>query len=261
MAGLLEGKVAIITGAGSGAGLAGTVLFARHGAKVVAVDPDSALVDSSVNIARTQGGTAIGMTCDPTDALAIARVVETAVETYGRLDILYNNALTAPAEAGRGLSALSEAADEDFENQHGINIVGVLLACQAAVRQFEAQGGGGVIVNTASMARLVGYDGLVYGASRGAVVDLTRTLALEVAHRGTRVNVICPSALLTGMAATPGEEAQNVGMAAMTPLGRIVTPDDCANAALFLASDLASSITGTTLPVDAGLSARLPTRA
>jgi NAD(P)-dependent dehydrogenase (short-subunit alcohol dehydrogenase family) len=245
MAGLIEGKVAVITGAGSGAGLAGTVLFAQHGAKIVAADPDSALVDSSANIARMQGGSAIGMTYDPMDPAAIARVIESAVETYGRLDILYNNALIAPMDSGHDLSALTELADEDFESRRGINVVGILLACQAAVRQFEAQGGGGAIVNTASMARLSGYDGLVYGAPRGAVVDLTRTLALEVAHRGIRVNVICPSALLTGMAA-------------MTPLGRIVTADDCARAALFLASDLAASITAVSLPVDAGLSARLP---
>ena len=258
MAGLIEGKVAVITGAGSGAGLAATLLFVRHGARVVAVDPDSTLVDSSVAIARTQGGSAIAMTCDPADPAAIERIVQTTVETYGRLDILYNNALAAPAETRRGLSALSEVADEDFESRHGINIVGIILACQAAVRQFESQGGGGAIVNTASVAGLEGLDGLVYGASHGAVVELTRTLALEVAHKGIRVNSICPSALLTGAAYTPAEDANITGMAAMTPLGRVVTAEDCAHAALFLASDLAASITAVNLPVDAGLSGRLP---
>jgi NAD(P)-dependent dehydrogenase (short-subunit alcohol dehydrogenase family) len=121
-----------------------------------------------------------------------------------------------------------------------------------------------VIVNTASVSGLVGFGGVMYGASKGAVVSLTRTLALEVAAKGIRVNSVCPSAMLTHFAGMdpdgPMADRIRTGMDAMAPLGRTVSPTDCANAALFLASDLAASITGVNLPVDAGLTAGPPPR-
>jgi NAD(P)-dependent dehydrogenase (short-subunit alcohol dehydrogenase family) len=263
MQGLIEGKVAVITGAGSGVGRAATSLFASHGAKVLAADIDRARVEETVAMVRAAGGEVRATVCNVTDAAEVTRLVREAVETYGRLDIMYNNAgITASTQPGKGLKALVETTDEEIERVQRVNLGGVIHGCQAALRQFESQGGGGVIVNTASIAGLIGFGGVAYGASKGAVVSLTRTLALEVAAKGIRVNSVCPSGMLThfgGLDPTgPMAERIRSGMGARAPLGRAIDPMDCANAALFLASDLAACITGVNLPVDAGLSAGVP---
>jgi NAD(P)-dependent dehydrogenase (short-subunit alcohol dehydrogenase family) len=133
----------------------------------------------------------------------------------------------------------------------------VVYGCQAAIRQFEAQGGGGVIVSTASVAGLMGYGGVLYGATKGAVVQLTRALAIEVADKGIRVNAVCPAGMLTHYAGMdPDSEHRGrilEGMGKAHPLGKAIDPRDTASAALFLCSDLASNITGVNLPVDGGL--------
>jgi NAD(P)-dependent dehydrogenase (short-subunit alcohol dehydrogenase family) len=265
MQGLLEGKVVVITGAGSGVGRAAALLFTRHGAKVIAADIDSARVDETVALVKAEGGQARSIVCNVTDADAVTRTVQAAVDAYGRLDIMYNNAgITASTQPGKGLKTLLETTQADVSRVQDVNLGGVIHGCQAAIRQFETQGGGGVIVNTASVAGLIGFGGVVYGASKGAVVSLTRTLALEVAAKGIRVNSVCPSGMLThfGGLDPDGPNATRIraGMDAMHPLGRAIDPMDCAKAALFLASDLASNITGINLPVDGGLSAGVPPR-
>jgi len=138
----------------------------------------------------------------------------------------------------------------------------VMYGCKAAIRQFDAQGGGGIIVNTASVAGLIGYGGVVYGATKGAVTNLTRTLAIEVAAQGIRVNSVCPAGMPTNFAGKGFAESEQVvrAMGQAHPLGLAIDPRDCANAALFLASDLSSNITGVNLPVDGGLSAGIPLR-
>ena len=145
-----------------------------------------------------------------------------------------------------------------------VNVGGVLNGCRAAIHQFEEQGGGGVIINTASVSGLIGWGGVVYGATKGAVTTITRTLALEVAARGIRVNAVCPAAMMTNFAGMgkmgPLSDEAKQRLASLHPLGRTIDPQDCANAALFLASDLASNITGVNLPVDGGLSAGIPPR-
>lgn len=155
-----------------------------------------------------------------------------------------------------------DATPDDIARVSGVNINGVLFGCKAAMRQFAAQGGGGVIVNTASVSGLIGWGGAVYNASKGAVVNLTRALALEVAAQGIRVNSVCPGGMPTRFANMDpdGPMAARVreSMAALHPIGRPIEPEDCAKAALFLASDLASSITGVNLPVDGGMSAGIP---
>jgi NAD(P)-dependent dehydrogenase (short-subunit alcohol dehydrogenase family) len=265
MQGLLTGKVAIVTGAGSGVGRAATLLFAQHGASVLAADIDAAAAAATIASVEQAGGTASCMVCDVADRAAVSRLVQAAVAAYGRLDLMYNNAgLTISSKPGKGLVTLTETADEDIARVMAVNFNGVVHGCQEAIRQFDVQGGGGVIVNTASVAGLIGYGGVAYGASKGAVVSLTRTLALEVAARGIRVNSVCPAGMLTHFAGMDPDGPQagriRAGMNAAHPTGRAITALECAKAALFLASDLASGITGVNLPVDSGLSAGVQTR-
>jgi NAD(P)-dependent dehydrogenase (short-subunit alcohol dehydrogenase family) len=265
MQGLLAGKVAIITGAGSGVGREAVMLFAQHGARILASDIDRAAVEKTVAAASGAGGTASACVCDVSDRASVASMVKEAVAAYGRLDIMYNNAgITLSGQPGKGLKTLSETSDEDIARVMAVNFNGVVHGCQEAIRQYDAQGGGGVIVNTASVAGLIGYGGVAYGASKGAVVSLTRTLSLEVAARGIRVNSVCPSGMLTHFAGMdpdgPLADRIRASMNSVHATGRAITALECAKAALFLASELASGLTGVNLPVDSGLSAGVPPR-
>jgi NAD(P)-dependent dehydrogenase (short-subunit alcohol dehydrogenase family) len=260
MEGLLEGKVAIVTGAGSGVGRAACLIFARNGARVVAADVNADSVGETVAMVTAEGGQAIWRPCDVSDEAAVAALVDAAVAAFGRLDVMYNNAgITIPPEPGKGLRRFVDADQASIDRLVAVNIGGVINGCKAAIRQFEAQGGGGVIVNTASVAGLIGYGGVVYGSTKGAVTNLTKTLALEVAAQGIRVNSVCPAGMPTNfMPGLANSEAVRASMGANHPLGRAIEPEDCANAALFLASDMAANITGVNLPVDGGLSAGIP---
>ena len=263
MAGLIEGKVAVITGAGSGVGRAAALLFTSHGARVVLADIRATDVAAVAEQVRQAGGAAIAQVCDVANESAVDALVQAAVETYGRLDIMYNNAgITLTPKPGQRRSSLLDATADDIARLQGVNINGVLYGCKSAIRQFVAQGGGGTIVNTASVAGLIGWGGTVYGATKGAVVNLTRALALEVAAQDIRVNAVCPAGMLTHFAGLDPDgafaEKARASMSAMHPLGRPIDPLDCAKAALFLASDLASNITGVNLPVDGGMSAGVP---
>ncbi|MET0269429.1 MAG: glucose 1-dehydrogenase [Sphingomonas sp.] len=256
MQGLLEGKVAVITGAGSGVGRAATTLFAQHGAKVIAADIDAAAAQAT---AAAVGAAVIGVGCDVADEASVTAAVARAVSAFGRLDIIYNNAGITASMGGGRMRTVLDMTQDDLDRVTAVNVNGVLFGCRAAIAQFETQGGGGVIVNTASIAGLIGFGGVAYGASKGAVVALTRTLAIEWAAKNIRVNAVCPAGMLTHFGGMDPDganaEAMRKGMGARYPLGRTIEPIDCANAALFLASDLSSGITGVNLPVDAGLSA------
>jgi NAD(P)-dependent dehydrogenase (short-subunit alcohol dehydrogenase family) len=261
MDGLVQGKVVIITGAGSGVGHAAALLFARHGAKVVAADLNAATVQETVAQVKAEGGSAVAHACDVAVASAVDSLVAAAVQAFGRLDIIYNNAgITIQPKPGQPLRRFVDATQEEIDRLFGVNVNGVINGCRAAIRQFEAQGGGGVIVNTASVAGLIGYGGAVYGSTKGAVTILTRTLAIELASQGIRVNSVCPAGMPTNFIAggMSSSEMARASMSAAHPLGRPIEAMECANAALFLASDLASNITGVNLPVDGGLSAGVP---
>lgn len=258
MQGLVEGKVVVITGAGSGVGRAACLLFSEHGAKVVAADFDVPAVEETAKQVKERGGEIIAVNCDVTSKESVNAAIEKAVETYGRLDIMYNNAgITIQPQPGQPMKTFLDATDEDMDRLQGVNVRGVMYGCQAAVRQFDTQGDGGVIVNTASVAGLIGYGGVVYGSTKGAVAILTRTLAVEVAGRGIRVNSVCPAGMPTNFIAQGfgSSPMARESMSKSHPLGRPIEPVECASAALFLASELSSNITGVNLPVDGGLSA------
>lgn len=265
MQGLLEGKVVVVTGAGSGVGRAAVKLFTDHGAKVIAADINKATAEESVRLAGLQPDRAKAVECNVADPAAVDAAVAAAVESYGRLDVMYNNAgITVMPVPGVGLRKLVDTPHEDMRKVEEVNINGVIFGCQAAIRQFDAQGangqgGGGAIVNTASVAGMIGYGGVLYGATKGAVVQLTRSLAIEVAEKGIRVNAVCPAGMLThysGMDPDGANSAQiKEGMGKAHPLGKAIDPADTAAAAMFLASDLAGNITGVNLPVDGGLTA------
>jgi NAD(P)-dependent dehydrogenase (short-subunit alcohol dehydrogenase family) len=242
------------------------VLFARHGAKVVAVDIDLASAEETLAQIKAEDGAARALRVDVADEADLTAAVAAAVDAFGRLDVMYNNAgitIEPTAEHPR-MPSLVETTPEQITRLFNVNVRGVLNGCRAAIRQFEAQGGGGVILNTNSVSGLQAWGGVIYGSTKGALTIITKTLALEVAAKGIRVNSVCPAAMLTHFAGMnkrgplPPEAKQR--LAAMHPLGRTIEPMDCANAALFLASDLAGNITGVNLPVDGGLSAGIVSR-
>ena len=257
--GLLTGKNVVITGAGSGVGRAASQLFARHGARLICADINLEWLEETVAQVKQAGGDARAARCDVARKSDVEAAVNAAVQAYGRLDVMYNNAgIASPYSPEGRLARLDEVSEEQIERLIAVNMRGVMYGCQAAIVRFRLQGGGGVIVNTASAAGLIGWGGVLYGSTKGAVVNLTRTLAMEVAREDIRVNSVCPGAMATHFG--PGargawSDVVLEKMAKAQPLGRIVDPADAANAALFLASDMARSITGVNLPVDAGVSA------
>ena len=252
--GRLGAKIAAITGAGSGIGRASALLFAQEGAHVVVAD----LVEATANeTASLIGPAATAIAADVTVPADLERLVAAALSRYGRLDILFNNAGIDLPEATT-VVATSEA---DWQRIVDVNLKGVLLGARAALPVMKAQGSG-AIVNTASQAGLVGTpQEAAYCASKGGVVALTRQMAVDYAPYGIRVNCVCPGAVdkpttdrAGWLMATPGGlEQREARLAAAIPLGRLCTAMDVAYAALYLASDEASYVTGTALAVDGGL--------
>jgi len=251
----LKDKVALITGAGSGIGQASTMKFAREGAKVVAVDVQQDGNEETVSSIRAEGGTATAVHADVTDSGAVRRMIRAAVETYGRLDILFNNA---------GISirgTILDIDEESFDRLFDVNVKGVFLGCKEAIPVMKSQGGG-VILNTASQLGVVGVEAsAVYPATKGAVVQLTRCLALDHAADGIRVNCICPGPIDTPMARRGREQTGDPEAALRDrleriPLSRIGTPEEMADVAAFLCSDEASFITGAAILADGGWTAQ-----
>jgi len=207
------------------------------------------------------GGTALVQACDVTKEQEVAGAIAAAEERFGRLDVVFNNAgVSTPA----GVSKFEDYTDADWDRLMNINARGVFYGMKHAIRTFKAQGGGGVIVNTGSVAGMVGWGGTIYGTSKGAVVQMTRAVAIEAAPFGIRVNAICPAGMPTtnfgvhdsGSAFQVKPEEQLKATGSLHPLGDYISPEDCAAAALFLASDSARNITGVLLPIDGGYIAR-----
>ena len=251
----LTDKVALITGAGSGIGRASALKFAREGAKVVVVDIQKAGADETVSSIHADGGSAISVQADVADSLAVRRMVSTTVDSYGRLDILFNN-------AGMNIrGTILDVDEEDFDRLFAVNVKGVFLGCKEAIPVMKSQGGG-VILNTASQMGVVGREAsVVYPATKGAVIQLTRCLALDHGADGIRVNSLCPGPIETPLSRSSREASGDPEAALMasikgTALGRIGTPQEMADVAAFLCSDEASYITGAAILADGGWTAR-----
>jgi len=248
----LEGKVAIVTGAGSrapgiGNGRATAVLFAREGARVLLVDQNRAAAEETLAMIRAEGGEAAVCVADVTRAEDCRAMVEEAVRRWGKLDILDNN-----VGIGMGGSVV-EVSEEDWDRVMAVNVKSMMLASKYAVPAMAA-GGGGAIINIASISALRPRGLTPYSASKGAVIALTRAMAIDHAPQGIRVNCIAPGPVYTPMVYAGGmsEELRERRRRA-SPLGIEGTGWDVGYAALFLASDEARYITGQVLVVDGGV--------
>ena len=249
--GRLEGKVAIVTGAGSsgpgvGNGKAASVLFAREGAKVLLVDINADHAQETLELITAEGGEASVFQADVTNADHCRSMVESAVERYGRLDILDNNVGVLLREK------FTDIDPEDWDRVMAINLKSMMLASQAAIpRMIES--GGGSIINITSVAGIRAWSDAAYAASKAGIIGLTQTLAAEHGRDGIRANAIAPGAVYTPMVAWQlSEEAREIRRES-TLLGTEGTAWDVAWAAVYLASDEARWVTGVLLPVDGGV--------
>ena len=247
----LDDAAVAITGAGAGMGRATARLFAEHGARVASVDVDGEAAGETADLIDDDGGTAVAIEADVSDAASVEGFVEEVVETFGGLDVLHNNA-GIPQRS----TPVEEVDEETWDRVLDVNLKGAFLGAKYAVphlRESEREGGG-VILNTASTAGIRPRTGLsAYAASKGGMITLTKQLAFELAADGVRVNAICPVATDTDMLPEfAGGDLTLEGIADTIPLGRLCEPEDVAEAAVFLAGDGASMITGTALEVDGG---------
>jgi 3-oxoacyl-[acyl-carrier protein] reductase len=256
----LKGKVALITGAGSGFGREAALLFAHEGASVAIADLDEAGGSDTASRIASHGGRAIFIRTDLGHPEQVKAMVEETTATFGRLDILYNNAGVAMEQ-----TPIAEITEHQYAHIMDVNLKGVLFGCKYGVPAIEKTtgGAGGSIINTASMAALRGRPNIsIYCASKGAVVALTKSLAVELAPHRIRVNAICPVAADTPMlpkflprGAAVSIDAMKKAAVAQIPMGRLGRALDTAQLALFLASDESEFLTGLALPVDGGYSA------
>jgi 3-oxoacyl-[acyl-carrier protein] reductase len=247
----LDGKVAIVTGAGSGFGEGIAKRFAAEGAAVIVADFAVAGGTRVAAEITAAGGRARYHNCDVTKRAQVRAMIADAVESFGKLDILVNNAGWSHRN-----KPLAEVTDDEYDRIFDVNVKAIYLAVQEALPQFRAQAGG-CIINTASTAGLRPRPNLsVYNASKGAANVLTKSLAVELAADNIRVNALCPVIGATGLLETfmglPDTPENRAKFMATIPLGRFSTPEDLANAALYLASDEANFITGVLLEVDGG---------
>jgi len=250
--GRLDGKVAVITGAASGIGRGTAVRFAGEGAAVVIADLNDEGGAAAVRECKENGGRAVFQKTDVTSEASVKAMVDRAVKEFGRLDITFNN-----AGLGGALGSIEQTTVEDWDRTFAVLTRGVFLGIKHSVAEMR-KAGGGSIISTASVAGLAGgYGPHAYSAAKSGVVNLTRSIALELAKDKIRVNCICPGGINTPIFnfLTSDREMTAQLLAPMHPMRRAGTPDDIANMALFLASDEAEWITGVAMVVDGGLTA------
>lgn len=246
--GRLDGKVAIITGAASGIGLGTARRFAEEGARLLLCDvQEAALFEVEESINGAAGAKACAaVTADVSRARDVERVCNEAAERFGGLDVMYNN-----AGIGRQENGVRDCPEELYDRILEVNLKGVWLGMKYSIPLLERRGGGSII-STASIAGLSGLPGMpAYCASKGGVIALTRAVAAECADKGIRVNCICPGGIVTSIGRADPEAARR-NLARIHPVGRAGEPVDIANAALWLASDESTFVTGQEIVVDGG---------
>lgn len=244
--GLLEGKVAVISGAGSGMGKAAARIFAREGARLVICDVSGAEDQTAAEI----GGDVVARHCDVSDEAQVAALVEAAVSRFGRLDALLN---VAGIAGGGFIETISEA---DYDRLMNVNMKGVFLGTKYAVRAMK-ENGGGSIINWSSLAGLVpSFAASIYSASKAAVAHFTKSTAIEYGSANIRANAICPGMIVTEGMGTLALQTDPT-KATRNPLGRAGTADDAGELAAFLASDRAGYLNGVIIPLDGGWGIKL----
>ncbi|MER5750399.1 glucose 1-dehydrogenase [Streptomyces sp. NPDC002088] len=242
---------ALVTGGGSGIGRAVALAFAAEGARVVVAGRGRAALDETVALVEGTGGSAVALVADVTRAADVDALVRAVVDRFGALDVAVNN-----AGVFRGAGPVADVAEEDWRTLLDVNVTGVFLALRAEIRQMRSQPDGGAIVNVSSnlgphrQARGIA----AYGASKAAVSALTRGAALDHIADGVRINAVSPGPSDTAMSLRPGESAADraARMKELSPLGRVSSTEEVAQAVLYLASDAAASVVGTDLVIDGG---------
>jgi NAD(P)-dependent dehydrogenase (short-subunit alcohol dehydrogenase family) len=251
MAGLLEGKSALITGGGGGIGRATALIFAREGARLAVADAVRDAAEETVALVNKAGGQAIALSGDVTDSAAVVAMIDAVVSAHGRIDCAFNNAGIAGYQVGAAGKKTHEWADESFDRMIGVNLKGVWLCMKHEIIRMLAQGGG-VIVNTGSIAGLIGLPtSSAYVAAKHGVLGLTKTAALEYAESNIRVNAVCPGYIETKMTEDTmrrrGEELMG-----RVPFRRMGKPEEIGEMVLFLCSERSAFVTGACYNVDGG---------
>ena len=249
-----EGKVALVTGGGSGIGRATAIAFAREGAKVVIGDRNLQRGEETVSMIRDAGGTASFKLTDVLFAAEIKALVDHAMTTYGRLDMAFNNA----GIEGEVKPTLVDQTEANFDAVMGINVKGVWLSMKYEIPRM-LEHGGGAIVNSSSVAGMIAFPGIgIYVASKHAVVGLTKTAALEYCAQGIRINAVNPAVIDTEMAdrLADGLNMKKDDLTTFHPIGRLGRVEEVAEAVLWLCSERASFVTGHSMIIDGGFTAR-----
>jgi NAD(P)-dependent dehydrogenase (short-subunit alcohol dehydrogenase family) len=250
----LSGKVALITGGGTGIGRAIALAFAREGASVSVAGRRLEKLREVIGEVQKQGGAGLAMECDVSRAKDVERTIKGTVERFGRLNVLVNNAGTLH------VSTVEEISEEEWDRMMTVNVKGPFLMSRAMLPEFR-KCGGGAIVNIGSVLGLFAVkDRAAYSASKGAVTMLTKSMALDHAHEKIRVNCICPSVVETDLVKgvfneTEEGKAKLKARLASIPLGRLGRPEDVAELAVYLASEESSWLTGAAIPLDGGVTA------
>ncbi|GKQ51392.1 SDR family NAD(P)-dependent oxidoreductase [Bradyrhizobium sp. Ce-3] len=255
MTGILDGKAALVTGGGSGIGRATAIAMAREGARVAVSDLSKDGIDETVALINAAGGQSIAIRGDVTDEADVANMVARTVSAFGRIDCAFNNAGVAGRSVGPPGQRIHELTQSSVAKMFSVNLMGVFLCLKYEVAQMLKQGGGGAIVNTASIAGLVGLaTSGHYVATKHGVVGLTKSAAIEYAQDGIRVNCVNPGYIKTPMTKETMDERYDE-IIAKVPMRRLGVPEEIAEAVVWMCSDKASFMTGASHVVDGGYSA------